>query len=94
MDEDARPRPASLPNWRIASRNGKPSISPTVPADLAQHEVDIVGIGDDQLLDGVGDMGNHLYRAAEKIAPALARDQALIQAPGSDAVAAPRTARR
>jgi hypothetical protein len=26
-----RPRGSSLPSWRIASRNGSPSMSPTVP---------------------------------------------------------------
>ena len=31
MDEERIPRPSSCRNWRMASRNGSDSISPTVP---------------------------------------------------------------
>src|SRR5690606_27701216 len=43
-----------------------------------------------ELLDGVGDMRNHLHRPAEIVAPALARDDVLIDAAGGDVVAARR----
>ena len=37
-------------------------------ADFAQHEVDIVRIGLHEILDGVGDVRNHLQRRAQIIA--------------------------
>ena len=55
-------------------------------ADLDQDEI-MAGIAvEDEFLDGVGDMGNHLHRAAEIIAAPLAGDDVLIDSPGGDIV--------
>ena len=42
-------------------------------ADLDQDEV-LVGIGEDEFLDGVGDVRDHLHRGAEIFAAALPGD--------------------
>ena len=55
-------------------------------ADLDQHEVDLLVPVEDELLDMIGDMGDHLHGAAEVIAPALLGDDLLIDAPGGDIV--------
>src|SRR3546814_18970611 len=44
------------------------------PADLAQHEIQIVGIVERERLDRVGDVRNHLDGRAQIIATALALD--------------------
>ncbi len=59
-------------------------------ADLAQHEILAVEIGLDEFLDGIGDVGNDLDGGAEIVASPLAPDHGRIDAPGGDAVAAPR----
>ena len=58
-------------------------------ADLADQEIDILDIGAHEILDGVGDMGNHLHRGAEIVAPALLGDHRGIDAARGDIVAAP-----
>ena len=55
-------------------------------ADLDEHEVDSLVALEDEFLDRVGDMGNHLHRRAEKVAAPLLGDQLLIDAPGGDVV--------
>ena len=49
-------------------------------ADLRDHEVDRLGLGQDQdpLLDLVGDVGNHLDGRAEVVAAALAPDHRVV----------------
>ena len=59
-------------------------------ADLAQAEVLAVQIGEDELLDRVGDVRNHLDGGAEIVAVPLAGDDVGVDAPGGDAVAAAR----
>ena len=44
----------------VFSRNGRLDIADRA-TDLDQHEV-LVGIGEDEVLDRVGDVGNHLHR--------------------------------
>src|SRR5216683_2936203 len=46
--------------------------------------------GDDELLDRVGDVRDHLHGGAEILAAALAADHGRVDAAGGDAVAAPR----
>ena len=58
-------------------------------ADLDQHEILVADVGLDEFLDHVGDVRDHLHRAAEIFAAALALDHGLIDAAGGDAVAAP-----
>ncbi len=58
-------------------------------ADLADQEIDVLDIGADEFLDGVGDMGNHLHRGAEIVAAALLGDHRGIDAARGDVVAAP-----
>ncbi len=55
-------------------------------ADLDQHEVVIVVAGEDDSLDGVGDVRNHLDGRAEIIAAPLLGDDVLVDAPGGDIV--------
>ena len=55
-------------------------------ADLDQHEVDPLVALDDEVLDGVGDMRDHLHRRAEKVAAPLLGDQLLIDAARGDVV--------
>src|SRR3546814_327180 len=49
-------------------------------ADLAQHEVEVVGLGTGELLDRVGDVRDDLHRRAEVVAAAFLGDDALIDA--------------
>src|ERR1700733_4643944 len=55
-------------------------------ADLDQHEVDAVIALQDEVLDGVGDVRNHLHGRAEEVATPLLGNQLLIHAPGGDVV--------
>ena len=55
-------------------------------ADLAQHEIDILVAVEDELLDGVGDVRDHLHRAAEIVAAPLLGDDVLVDAAGGDVV--------
>src|SRR5262245_63808917 len=64
------------------------------PTDLAKDEVKAIIPLTDEILDGVGDMGNHLDRRAEVIATPFARQNVLVDAAGRDVVVAcGRTAR-
>ena len=56
------------------------------PANFHQHEVDAVVALEDEVLDRVGDVRNHLHRRAEIVAAPLLGDQLLIDAPGGDVV--------
>ncbi len=56
-------------------------------ADFAQHEINArSGIGQDEILDLVGDVRNDLDRRAEIVAAALFLDDAAVDAPGRDVV--------
>ena len=55
-------------------------------ADFDQHEVDAVVALEDEVLDRVGDVRDHLHRRAEIVAAPLLGDQLLIDAPGGDVV--------
>ena len=56
-------------------------------ADLAQHEIEIVGVGERELLDRVGDVRDHLHRRAEIVAAPLLGDDLLVDAARGDVVA-------
>ena len=81
-----RRRPTSTGNWRIASRNGSDSMSPTVPPISVITKSTSRGLGDqrDPLLDLVGDVRDHLDGAAEVVAAALAADDRVVDAAGGD----------
>ena len=55
-------------------------------ADFAQHEIRVAVIGENELLDRVGDVRDHLHGRAEIIAAPLLGDDLLIDAPGGDVV--------
>ena len=55
-------------------------------ADLDEHEVDPLVAVEDEVLDGVGHMRDHLHRRAEKLAVTLLGDQLLIDASRGDVV--------
>ena len=55
-------------------------------ADLDQHEVVVVIAGEDEFLDGVGDVRNHLDGRAEIIAASLLGDDVLVDASRGDVV--------
>ena len=59
-------------------------------ADLDEREVVGVGAGDDGVLDGVGDVGDHLDGGAEIVAAAFLRDDVGIDAAGGGVVGAGR----
>ena len=85
-----RSRPSSLPSWRIASRNGRLSMSPTVPPISHKHEILAVEVGLDELLDRVGDVRDDLDRGAEIFAAPLAADHGRIDPPGGHLSLLPR----
>ena len=56
-------------------------------ADLHQHEIDAVVAVADEVLDGVGDVRNHLDGGAEIVAAPLLGEDVLVDAAGGDVVA-------
>ena len=56
------------------------------PADLADDEVEPVGIGQREFLDRIGDVGNDLDGRAEIVAAPLVGDDVAVDAPGGDVV--------
>jgi len=56
------------------------------PANLGDHEIDRLRLGDDQdpVLDLVGDVGNHLHGGAEVVAPPLALDHRVVDGARGD----------
>ena len=58
------------------------------PANFHQHEVDALVALENEVLDRVGDVGNHLHGRAEIVAASLLGDQLLVDAPGCDVVLA------
>ena len=63
-------------------------------ADLDEHEVDALVAAGHELLDGVGDVRDHLHGAAEIGAAPLLGEDVLIDAAGGDVVRLARAARR
>src|SRR3981189_1499610 len=55
-------------------------------ADLAQHEVEIVIAVENEFLDRVGDMRDHLDGGAEIVAAPFLGENVLIDSPGGDVV--------
>ena len=55
-------------------------------ADLEQHEIVLVVAGQDEFLDGFGDVRNDLHRRAEIVAAAFLGDDVLVDAAGGDVV--------
>src|SRR5436305_13461517 len=55
-------------------------------ADLAQHEVVAVVAVEDEILDRVGDVRDHLNGGAEIVAAALLCENVLISPPGGDVI--------
>ncbi len=55
-------------------------------ADLHQHEIEVGGFPDDHLLDGVGDVRDHLHRGAQIVAATLLGDHVGVDAPGGGVV--------
>ena len=54
--------------------------------DLHQYEIDPLVALEDEFLDRVGDVGDHLDRRAEEVAVPLLGDQLLVDASGGDVV--------
>ena len=61
-------------------------MSPTVPPISQQHEVEVVVAVADEVLDGVGDVRDHLHGGAEIVAAPLLGDDVLVDAAGGDVV--------
>ena len=61
-------------------------------ADLDQHEVEALVAVADEVLDGVGDVGDHLDGGAEIVAAPLLGEDLLVDAAGGDVVLARRRA--
>jgi hypothetical protein len=55
-------------------------------ADLDQDEILLLGVGDDEFTDGVGDMRDHLDRGAEIFAAPLLGDHRGVDAASRDVV--------
>ena len=62
-------------------------MSPTVPPISTIADFGVAGPAPDELLDLVGDVRDHLHRAAEVIAAALLADHALVDLAGREIVA-------
>ena len=61
-------------------------MSPTVPPISHQHEVEAVVAVADEILDGVGDVRDHLDGGAEIVAAPLLGEDVLVDAAGGDVV--------
>ena len=84
-------RPRSLRSWRIASMNGRLSMSPTVPPISQMTKSSAVDVVEREFLDRVGDVGDDLDGRAEIIAAPFLGDDVAVDAAGGDIV---RLARR
>ena len=79
-------RPFSWRIWRMASRNGSDSISPTVPPISTITTSTSAATLAHGGFDFVGDVRNHLHGLAQVIAAALAGDDLFVDAAGGDVV--------
>ena len=84
-------RPRSFRSWRIDSMNGRLSMSPTVPPISQMTKSQLVGVGEREFLDRVGDVRDDLDGRAEIVAAPLLGDDVAVDAAGGDVV---RLARR
>ena len=88
--KQAWPRGSSWPSWRIASKNGRPSMSPTVPPistrTKSTSSPSSSGRRQDEVLDLVGDVRNHLDGRAEIVAAPLLLDDRRVDLAGGDVV--------
>ena len=77
--------PASSTNWRYASRNGNPSMSPVVPPisviNTSHGMIHPDEPGAAARLDLVGDMRNYLHRLAEIIAAPFPSEHRFVDLP-------------
>src|SRR5665213_1750128 len=82
-----RSRPNSLPSWRMASRNGRLSMSPTVPP--ISHSTKSSSPSRPATMNSLiaSVMCGITCTVAPRYSPPLAADHGLIDAPGGDAVA-------
>jgi len=74
-------------SWRIASRNGSDSMSPTVPP-IHQRHVEAAGGLVDAVLDLVGDVRDDLHGGAQVVAAALLADHRFVDLARGDGVLA------
>ena len=79
------PRGRSAATWRMASRKGWDSMSPTVPPiSVMTTSTSSGGHGVDPALDLVGDVGDDLDRSAQIVAPALPVQNGPVDLAGGD----------
>ena len=88
VDEDGIFAASSWRIWRIASRKGSDSMSPTVPPISTMVTSAVGGHLAHGVLDLVGDVGNDLDGLAEIVAAALLGDDLLVDAAGGQIVVA------
>ena len=81
-----RSRPTSLRSWRIASRNGKDSMSPTVPpiSTICTSACSVSASASIARLDLVGDVRDHLHRLAQVVAASLLREDRGVDGAGGE----------
>ncbi len=85
--KQAWPRGSSWPSWRIASKNGSPSMSPTVPPiSTSTKSTPSPGIGQHEAFDLVGDVRDHLHGGAEVVPAPLLLQDGLVDLAGGDVV--------
>ncbi len=82
------PGPASSANWRIASRNGSPSMSPVVPPISVINTSTSLPASRMRALISLVTCGNHLHGLAQVIAAALLLDHRLVHLTGGEVVEA------
>ena len=82
-----RSRPSSLPSWRMASRNGRLSMSPTVPPiSQIRKSASSASARMNSLMASVT-CGNHLHGGAQIVAAPFLGDHGGVDAAGGDVVA-------
>jgi hypothetical protein len=83
----ARELPISTLSCRAASRKGSALDVTDGAADLDHRHVGIAGAEEDASLDLVGDVRDHLYRAAKIVAATLLGEHLVVDAPGGEVIA-------
>ena len=73
-------------SWRMASRNGRLSMSPTVPPTSPMQTSKPSAASRMRRFDLVGDVRDHLHRAAEVVAAALLLDHRVVDLAGGEVV--------
>ena len=82
----ACPRGRSVAELADRLEEGQPLDVADGAADLDQDEIIGLVVGEHELLDGVGDVRDHLHCGAEVVAAALLGDDLLVDAAGGDVV--------